>query len=211
MGRAPLLIIITMILTLLGGTFGGPQSIIGLPFEILLAGFLGTQRVWFARLYRGDKLRGREVWPMLWSFIGRFVALGFLIAVCPYPSLVVLTLCCFALDVSLRTIVAINIAYGLFRRSRALTFVVPALALTTHSVRAALGIGLRMIRETWPRCAWYVFTPGLTLVIVAQVFRPASQRYIITTVTLAMTSVLALWFKGAIVAFYLRQNPAPVS
>jgi hypothetical protein len=204
--RAPLLIAATVVLSLPVPMLGGARAIIALPFEIVLAGFFGTQRVWFARLYGGDSLNWRDLWPVTRSFIGRFVALGVAVAIVSTPVYVALPLVLLGSGMSLRAAIAVFIGYGLLL-DVALTFVVPALALTTASVRVAGRVGLRMIRQTWPRCAWYAFTPGLTLAVLAQTFRPASSPPATTLVTIAATSTVALWFKGAIVAFYLRQNP----
>ncbi len=89
----------------------------------------------------------------------------------------------------------------------ALTFVVPELALATTSVSTAWREGLRLIQQTWPRCGWYVLTPGLTLVALAQGLRPTADSPLLTVATTAVAATLALWFKSAIVAFYLRERP----
>src|SRR3989442_10207954 len=52
----------------------------------------------------------------------------------------------------------------------ALTFVTPALAFTTRSAWRALGIGLAMIRQTWPRSALYVLCPPLALSVMNYIF-----------------------------------------
>ena len=84
-----------------------------------------------------------------------------------------------------------------------LTFVTPALAYTTRSVRAALRLGLRMLTKTWPRSAWYALTPGLVLVTAISFARRSPASFLMT----AVVSVVALWFKGAVAAFYLRVLP----
>jgi hypothetical protein len=113
------------------------------------------------------------------------------------------------LDVGTRVasvIIAISAAIFL---DAALTFVVPALALTTRSTRDALGIGLRMMRQEWPASAWYILTPGLTLVLGSNLVALGSFRPnpLLRIALLASTSILALVFKGAIVSFYVRRDP----
>src|SRR6266436_2100774 len=49
----------------------------------------------------------------------------------------------------------------------ALTFVTPALAYTTRSAARGRGIGFAMIRQTWPRCAFYVLCPPLAVNILS--------------------------------------------
>lgn len=200
--RAPALIVITLVLSLPVVRVSNRLLVLVIPFELVLAGFLGTQRVWFARLYSGDRLRGRDIWPITRSFIVRFVVLGVIVSVVSLGLTIALSL----LHVPLRVLFAVAIGYGLVL-DVALTFVVPALALTTSSIRRAWRIGLRMIRQTWPSCAWYVFTPGLTLVALSQALRPSTSGLATMVATALVTSALALWFKGAIVAFYLRRNP----
>jgi hypothetical protein len=88
----------------------------------------------------------------------------------------------------------------------ALTFVVPALALTTRSVREALRIGMAMVRDAWPMSAWYVLAPGLTLTVLSNIADYAYRPNEALQVTLVVsTAILALLAKGAIVAFYVRQ------
>jgi hypothetical protein len=203
--RAPMLIVITLVLSVPVRALGRPEAIVSLPIEIILVGFLGTQRVWLAALYEGDVMPWREIWSTTRSFIGRFVALGLVVAAASIPIDLGLSFVVLRMGASFPAVIVIDVGYALVL-DVALTFVVPALALTTPSVGKALRIGLRMIRRTWPSCAWYVLTPGLTLVAVAQAFRPSSTTVVATAALVAITSALALWFKGAIVAFYLRQD-----
>ena len=86
----------------------------------------------------------------------------------------------------------------------ALTFVTPALAYTTRSAVRALRIGLAMILQTWPRCAFYVLCPPLAVNILSVVY-PVSipGARLVLDVVLALAWLLA---KGAIAAFYLRER-----
>jgi len=99
-----------------------------------------------------------------------------------------------------------HVGAGLFLLAMdfALTFVTPALAYTTRSALRAMGIGVAMIRQTWPRSALYVLCPPLALNLLHMI-HPFSGR----TVGLAISSVLvvvSLLAKGAIAAFYLRER-----
>ena len=140
------------------------------------------------------------------SCIGRFIILALTIALITLPILPALAL--IATGSSTRSsIVIVFAAYGV-AMDFALTFVVPELALTTTSVSTAWREGLRLIQQTWPRCGWYVLTPGLTLVALAQGLRPTADSPLANcSATTAVAATLALWFKGAIVAFYLRERP----
>jgi hypothetical protein len=87
-----------------------------------------------------------------------------------------------------------------------LTFVVPALVETTKNPIEALRIGQRMITDTWPACLWYLILPGLTLASFARLLPPTSSTVAIVGSSI-VGPLLALWFRGAILAFYLRRAP----
>jgi hypothetical protein len=205
-GIAPMLTVLTVGLQI-AFYISGPIIFLGLPLLLFEAGFVGTQRVWFERIYRGDHLGGREIVPLTRSFIGRFVVLGLLTSVAASPFL----LLAHPPHERLQTGWAIVVVALFLVLDIGLTFVVPALSLTTRSVRDALRIGLLMIKKAWPTSAWYLLTPGLTLVLLSNAVRLSSYKpnLALRIALVASTTVLAVWFKGAIVAFYLRQPPAP--
>jgi hypothetical protein len=203
--KAPLLIVLTLLLwTSLA--VARPLGVVAfIPLQIAIAGFVGTQRMWFARLFRGEELRRDEIWPLTLSYIGRFVGLGLSVAVASIPLVFVIL----SLSGGHHRGAAIitGLVYGL-TVDLVLTFVVPALALTTTSPQLAWRVGIQMIKQTWPRSAWYVLTPGITLTALTVLLPPRGFALGIAALVSMATSVVALVFKGAIVAFYLRQ-PVP--
>lgn len=205
-GQAPMLVVLTFGLHV-ALYISRPIVFIAAALFLVEAGFVGTQRVWFARIYRGDHVSGREIVPLTGSFIGRFVFLGLLMSIAASPFV----LLAHPPHERLQVGWAIVVVAVLLVVDIALTFVVPALALTTRSVSDALRIGLLMIKATWPTSAWYLVTPGLTLVLLSNAVQLSSYspNVALRIVLIASTAVLAVWFKGAIVAFYLRQPPAP--
>ena len=128
---------------------------IWLPVTIVMAGFAGTQRVWLCRLYEGNAFSSREIWPLTRSFIGRFVLLGAEIFIAVILPITVLSIVLYRAGAPVGVLIAANIIVGLVT-DVLLTFVVPALALTTKSVHHAWRLGLAMIRHTWPTSAWYI-------------------------------------------------------
>ena len=88
----------------------------------------------------------------------------------------------------------------------ALTFVTPALALSVRSCRESLRRGFRTLGETWPSCALYALTPGIAFVAIS-VWVPTPGGVLGSALVAAAGGLLALWFKGAVVAFYLRLHP----
>lgn len=88
-----------------------------------------------------------------------------------------------------------------------LTFVTQALAFSTRRVRTAFRIGLRMLRDQWPRSAWYATVPPLAVIILLRVFQPEALGEPAQTSLGVAATLLNVWFKGATAAFYLRQIP----
>ena len=177
---------------------------LALALYLVLTGFEGTQQVWFLRAFRHRGMARSEIWRMTLKFLPRFLLMtgGSVVAI----------------EVVLRGLGLTIVSRGPVPHPLppvlgawvladiALTFVLPALALSVRSCRKALRRGFRMLRDTWPRSVFYVLTPGLVL------FNVAATRAAGGTVALVLRAaagaILALWFKGAIVAFYLRLHPA---
>jgi hypothetical protein len=88
----------------------------------------------------------------------------------------------------------------------ALTFVTPALAYSTRRVREALRMGLRMIREQWPRSSAYVIVAPLAVQLMYRVVRPTQVRAALAVPVAVASGVIGLAFKGAIARFYLRHH-----
>jgi hypothetical protein len=69
--KAPALPAITVVL---GVAFDIPRlvgpgaALISLPAGLLLVGWVGTQRIWYLRLFRGKQLVRHEIWPFTWAF-----------------------------------------------------------------------------------------------------------------------------------------------
>jgi hypothetical protein len=197
---APLMVILTMIIAVAAAAFGhfGPAAIM---VQIVLAGFVGVQRIWFLRVWRKSTLELHELAPLTWRFMGRYIALALTVGVMfGAPFLIVGP--ALLRNEHVGAVIAISVVVSLIV-DFLLTFVTPALAYTTRSVREAVRIGTRMIASTWPSSAWYVLTPGLALTSFAFLLHSRSTSLLVA----AVTSVVALWFKGAVAAFYLRIHP----
>lgn len=192
-------------------------SLLWLAAEVFFLGFIGTQRVWFLRRVRGVGIHPGEVWTLSWRFFGRFFCLDLLLAIpilaVAIPVIVanthqvvnstgaVVTTTSYTWKLTV-AVVALGFVFDVL-----LTFVVPALALSTRSVRASFGLGWKVTKRCWPTDAWYLFAPGITLLALSG----ALPRSVISTggviVLGLISSLLALWFKGANAAFYIRSVP----
>jgi hypothetical protein len=190
--------------------------LLALAVEIFLVGFVGTQRVWFLRKARGVRLWPQEVWTISWRFFGRFLCLGLLSGIV-FAVVLVPVVVATAHQVGSTTSVTTTVPAGLtaaliavsFVLDVVLTFVVPALSLTTRSVTTSLRLGWRVMSKSWPTSLWYLFAPGITLLALTGAL-PHSVISTEASVVLGLFStLLGLWFKGANVAFYIRSVPPP--
>jgi hypothetical protein len=203
---APAIPIVTMTLVAVQRALGIVSRDIDWVFLAIAAislatiGFPGAQRVWYLRAFRGDVLDAAEVWPITRAFFGRFFVLGLATLVVTVPAALV------SLAISGDGRIACFVATS-FLLDIVLTFVTPALAYTTRSVGEAVRIGIGTIGREWPRSTWYVLTPGiagsaLVWIVPADLFGDGGS------IAVAIgAALLALWFKGAIAAFYLRRHP----
>jgi hypothetical protein len=176
----------------------GPSGVlISLPAALLLAGWAGTQRIWYLRLFRGKQLERDELWPFTWAFLGRYVALGFLAGI-PF-ALVVIPV---TLAVEGQLARAITSLPFVFVADFVLTFVTPALAFSTRQVSEALRIGWRTLWDGWPATAPYAVAAPLVLIGLGQLLSRTlgAGGFAASLVGL----LLALLFKGATAAYYVR-------
>lgn len=170
---------------------------------VVMAGWFGTQRVWFMRGFADEPIRPSELIRLTISFVPRFAVLGFLVwlptalavwllaIVWPDPRTLLTAWFVFPLVLALATDVA-------------LTFVTPALTYSTRRVSRALVLGLRVLRHDWPATAWYALVPPLAVTLMVRVL-PQSAVSLGTSETLAVIAMLiGLWFKGATAAYFLR-------
>ena len=203
----PLLVVITVGLVLAPVLLSGRLEILAVPLALFQVGFWATQRIWFLRAFRGKPFGTDEIWPLSLVFFGRMLVLGIATA-CAASLLVLPVVLTSPLPQPGEPLPASFVFMGVVIAllvDVALTFVVPALSYSTRSVREAFEIGFKMIVDTWPKSALYVLTPGIAATLPAGLLGSSS---VIGRIALAIIgAMLALWFKGAIAAYYLRLRP----
>ncbi len=183
---------------------------IALPAFFFAMGWFGTERVWYLRIYRGEPISPKELWRLTWAFFWRFVRLGLLTAIVWSP-VAILAFSNIAndpgrADEAFSTpLVWVTAAILTVAIDFALTFVTPALAFSTKRVSQALQLGIGMLRDHWPRTAWYALVPPLAVVLMFRVTEPSSLSLAGRMVVSAGSALLNLWFKGATTGFYLRR------
>jgi hypothetical protein len=188
-------------------------ELLSLPLGLFSVGWLGTQRIWYQRIFEGHMLSPAEVWRLSWGFFGRFLVLGLLVGI---PGFLVIfwlvaqiaTGAVSAPSHPFKSPIWWNpfwLGYG-FLVDVLLTFVTSALAYTTNRVREAWRIGLKMIADTWPASWAYVLVPPITLLALATL-NPIGFPALAMLVLAVISTVVGLLVKGAIAAYYLRHGP----
>ena len=170
-------------------------------FQLLFAGWVGTQRIWYLRTWRGKGMAASEVFTFTGKFLWRFVWLGLIVVGLMIPF----TIFAFVLARS-TTSPAVVMSVLAVAVDFILTFVTPALAFSTARAGDAMGIGVRTLRETWPRCAWYALVPPLAIAAAGSLLPDSVLSTSARVTYLAATALVALLFKGAAAAFYLRHH-----
>jgi len=192
-------------------------TLISVPFVFFWTGWLGTQRLWYLRIFRDQKLSAAEAWRLSWSYLGRFLVLGLIVGF-PITALILAVIVAEARTTAETGAVTpsqlpgwttgVFLAYW-FAMDVLLTFVTPALAFTTRRVRDAMAIGWSMLRSTWPRCAVYALLPPLTLIAFAT-YNPSAVSPLGLLVISVMSTLIGLVTKGAIASFYIDHGPGIV-
>jgi hypothetical protein len=182
----------------------GFMTLIGVALVLVTVGFYGAQRFWLDAAFRGQPFSVGDAALQTRRCFGRLAALGLAVTLAALPVVLVAAAINAASTIVARVIyLALTYAIDVI-----LTFVVPALALSTTSVRKAFAIRRRIVDTTGRESIWYRFAPGIALLGLVYLL-PDTTSFAVLSVTLSMlTALIALWFKGAILAFYLRAVPA---
>lgn len=205
---APLLPFVSVVLTL---TYALPESWwwLFLPAGWFWAGWLGTERIWYLRIFRNASITRSEAWRLTRAFVWRYVRLAVLVLLVWSPVLIVAAPFPAAgskeAENAFRAadVVVVASIITLFV-DFTLTFVTQALAFSTRRVRTALKIGLAMLKQQWPRSAWYAAVPPLAVIILVRLFQPAAVNQLVQIIMSVAATLLNVWFKGATAAFYVR-------
>ena len=172
-------------------------------------GWYGTERMFYLRGFRNEGLSAAEALRFTRSFIGRYLWLGIISML---PLILVYIAVAAIWDVPFGTqggtewAAAAVTMIALIVWDVALTFVTPALAYSTPEVGEAFRTGIKMLREGWPRTAWYALVPPLAFVALTYMRPPDSDVESIWLVASGVAVMLNLLAKGAVAAFYLREH-----
>jgi hypothetical protein len=179
----------------------GVMTLLGVVILLVTVGFYGAQRFWLDAAFRGERYPIGDAARQTRRCFGRFFALGVCVVVAALPLFVVAAVINSASTVAGRAIFLL-MTYAI---DVILTFVVPALALTSTSVRRAFAISRGVVVQTGRASASYRFAPGIALLGLVYVLPNSSSVGSLSVVLAMFSAEVALWFKGAILAFYLRQ------
>ncbi len=172
-------------------------AFVALPFELILVGWVGTQRIWYLRAFRGKTMGPGEASRFTKAFFGPFFVLDLLVGlilIVPFGALLRIRPTGTVFYVAVLTVLMDVL----------LTFVTPALAYSTDRATEALKTGWRLLRGDWPGCAWYALTPPLAVTLVNRTLPRSSLALVPAAIIGTVAWMLNLWFKGATAAYYLR-------
>jgi hypothetical protein len=181
-----------------------PSFLVGLSIGFFSLGWFGTQFIWYQRTFDGQPFHPRELFPLTWSFIARYVRLYFL-ALIPLFVLVFVA-------IRWRTFGftspgwRIGVLVYLVAFDVACTFINPSLAFYTRKLREAVPIGLRMAAQGWPGNWQYLVVPGAAQAVLGGLYwLVPSPVGPMPEILITLTSLV---FAGAIARYYLRTPSA---
>jgi hypothetical protein len=189
--------------------------VLAILFWLCFVGLAGTERLLFLRAYLGDRLGPGDALAATARFLGRFLLLGLWVALFFVLPAFVLGIVA-GITAHAGTAHHVRISRWWIRglllwfavvSDVLLTFVVPALALSTTKTMEAVRFGRRMLRASWPTARWYALTPGLTITAIALLIPVSVLGYWGAVVVGLAGTALGLSFKGAVVPFYLQRTP----
>lgn len=194
---------------ILTGIRSGWAALLSFVIFFFMAGWVGTERMFYLRGFRGKPMAVGEALRFTRAYIGRYMWLGI---VTMLPVIAIYIVIAAVSDAPFGDAggtqwapLVINMV-ALIIWDVALTFVTPALAFTTPVVGKAWGIGIKMLRDGWPGTAWYALLPPLAFVALSYTRPPESATEPIWLVATCAATLLNLLAKGATAAFYLRHS-----
>ena len=204
---------------------------LSLVISLFYLGYVGTERVWFARLFHGESLAWSGIWEWTIHFLPRYFRLGLVVILIMSPLIIPVTVEMLRIvgdlmqeleragelqqidpqELSERLyttrFLLMSFAMALVA-DFLLTFTTPALAFNHSKVFDALKENFRTIRSGWPASILYVLIPPFAVVLTLRGL-PITKVGPVVYFSLTFISVfLYLLFKGATAAFYLREHPS---
>jgi hypothetical protein len=185
-------------------------TFLGLAVGIVSIGWIGTQLVWYRRIFEGQG--GMSLKDLVQVTVRFIVPYLLPIIIASVPGAAVLLL----VGIETHSLAFVSTPSG---RAALLafialvqvvgTFVVPAVAFSTRKVTKAIPSGLVMLLRNWPRDWAYALVPGLIDALVAGIYWlvPLWARPVLEVVS----TLVALVLSGAIARYYLRHAVAPLN
>ena len=177
-------------------------GVLGLLIDLLTIGFFGTQRVWLLRIYHGESLSAGEIYKLTRDYFGRFFGLGVRVFL---PAGLIIGVAAVSRNTAATLVIAGVTGFVL---DVLLTFVVPDLTFVAASPKHAWETGRALLRQSWPQSRWYVLTPGIALITVANALSGLNHGAAVVIPESALSALLSLIFRGTILAYYIRLRPS---
>jgi len=203
----PALPLLTLVVWLpISGLWGSPYYGLRLPFGAFALGFLGMQREWYATAFSGARPSPRRIWTRTWRYFLRILP----VAIAAVAGWMILGLVIFPLVVrgaynldSIWLRIEITAAIWSFVLDFVLTFVMPALVLTTANPFKAFAIGMRYLRRAWSAVKWHALVPPMAIIVLGQIIGGRDKGVLFGVAVTLLGAMASLLFKGAQLRAYL--------
>lgn len=179
--------------------------LVGLLLGFFSFGWLGTQFICYRRAFDGEPTHLKELLPLTWTFIARYVRLYFL-ALVPLVALVLVGILWHTYSAESPSWRIGVLAYVLVFNVAG-TFINPTLAYSTRKVTKAVPLGLVMLAKGWPGNWKYAMVPSVAVAALGGTYwlLPSPGRPVLEV----LITLISLMFAGAIARCYLRNPRRP--
>lgn len=174
--------------------------------SIFYVGYVGTERLWYLAVWRGEPFSARRVWGTSWSYFRRFFAFGVVWLALGLLLWGVLVGIGVLFGMEPKTAMQLALIPATFVGEIWFTFVTPSFAYSTDVVKDAMTIGWRLLKGNWRHTAIYALAPPVTGLALLQRAEPEAVPNLARLV-LGLAGVLVyLALKGATAAYYVRHH-----
>lgn len=186
----PLTVLALSVGFVLTRAISGPISVLVLLALPLSVGFLGAQRIWYARAWEGRKVSLREAFELSVGLLVEYLALGLLM---------ILVGMLVAVPVYVQFGRTAGIVAHLVAVDLLFTFATSAVAVGDEAAGEALTTSWRLLRRGFPRCLPHALLPPMVLYGLVQ---DGGWLFV-------GADLVALVARGVTTSYYLRATAPP--
>lgn len=181
-------------------------ALVGFLTMIFYVGYVGTERLWYATVWKGGAFSARDVWSVSWAYWRRYFGLAVVAMVATTGLLLAGALLTAPLSADPQLVRAIGFLLIGVLGDVWLTFMTPALAYSAETTGDGIKIGWRFLKDQGRRAALYALAPPLVAAALLQRTPPESLGTGPRVALTVTASLVLLALKGATAAKYLRHH-----